>query len=348
MTEPETVPRSRPPRKPSIADVAADAGVSGQTVSRVAQGLSNVEAGTRDRVLASMRKLGYRPNRAAQALRSGRFRNIGVIMFTLSSFGNMRTLDAIASSAARARYSITLIPVETPTQKDVSVAFSQLQDQAVDGIIIVIEAHIIDQADVVLPPGLPVVVIDSSVRADYPMVDADQAQGARLATQHLLDLGHETVWHVAGPESSYSAVRRETAWRETLLAAGRTPPPVTRGDWSTSSGYQAGVEMARMPGITAIFAANDQMALGVLRALHESGRAVPADVSVVGFDDMAESDSFWPPLTTIHQDFDAVGRRSIELLVAEIESGDIDPLGAVIPTRLVVRESTGAPPRITG
>jgi DNA-binding LacI/PurR family transcriptional regulator len=326
-----------------MADVAEHAGVSTQTVSRVANGLTNVEPAPRDRVLEAMRSLGYRPNRAARALRSGHFRNIGVIMFTLSSFGNMRTLDAIAISAARAGYSLTLVPVERPTQADVSVAFARLLEQAVDGVVIVIEAHIVDQADVELSPGLPVVVIDSAERDDYPVVDTDQAQGAALATQHLLDLGHDTVWHVAGPESSYSASRREASWRRTLESAGAPVPPVFRGNWSTASGYEVGLRIAEQPEITAVFAANDQMALGILRALHERGRRVPEDVSVVGFDDMAESDSFWPPLTTVHQDFDVVGRRSMELLLAEIEEGPATPDTSLVPTRLVVRSSTAAP-----
>lgn len=341
MTQASPARSTRAARGPSMVDVAEHAGVSTQTVSRVANGLTNVEPATRDRVLASMLALGYRPNRAARALRSGHFRNIGVIMFTLSSFGNMRTLDAIAISAARAGYSLTLVPVERPTQQDVSVAFERLLGQAVDGVVIVIEAHIVDAADVQLPPGLPVVVIDSAARDDYPVVDTDQAQGAALATQHLLDLGHSTVWHVAGPESSYSAARRETAWRDTLQAASRPVPEVFRGDWSTASGYGIGLEIAARPEISAVFAANDQMALGILRALHEKGRRVPEDVSVVGFDDMAESDSFWPPLTTIHQDFDVVGRRSIELLLDEIENGPARAPMSVVPTRLVIRSSSG-------
>lgn len=342
----DQAPAPRPGRKrgPSLGDVAAHAGVSTQTVSRVANGLTNVEDSTRQRVLASMQALGYRPNRAARALRSGRFRNIGVVMFTLSSYGNMRTLDAIAISAARAGYSITVVPVEHPTQQDVSVAFTRLLEQAVDGIIIVIEAHIIDRADVELPPGLSVVVVDSTERSDYPQVDTDQAEGARQATEHLLGLGHETVWHVSGPADSYSAARREEAWRRTLEEAGAPVPEVFHGDWSTAAGYAHGRTIASRPEITAVFAANDQMALGVLRALHEAGRRVPEDVSIVGFDDMAEADSFWPPLTTVHQEFEAIGRRAVELLLAEIE-GRPEPVGAsVMHTRLVVRGSTGAPP----
>jgi len=343
MTEQNTA-RSRARRGPSLADVAGHAGVSTQTVSRVANGLTNVEPATRDRVLHSMQALGYRPNRAARALRSGHFRSIGVVMFTLSSYGNMRTLDAIAVSAARAGYSINLVPVEHPTQQDVSVAFSRLLEQAVDGIIIVIEAHIVDRADVELPPGLSVVVIDSTARADYPQVDTDQAQGARLATEHLLALGHETVWHISGPADSYSATRRAQSWRSVLEEAGRPVPEPMLGDWSTAAGYEHGKTIAAHPEITAVFAANDQMALGVLRALHENGRRVPEDISVVGFDDMAESDSFWPPLTTVHQEFEATGHRAVELLIAEIESRPEPAAATVLPTRLVVRASTGQAP----
>jgi DNA-binding LacI/PurR family transcriptional regulator len=328
-----------------MADVAEHAGVSAQTVSRVANGLTNVEAATRQRVLRSMHELGYRPNKAARALRSGRFRTIGITMFTLSSFGNMKTLDAIANAAATAGYSITLVPVEHATQKDVSSAFANLVEQAVDGIILVIEAHLVDDSEVELPPGLPVVVVDSGARSDYPVVDNDQAEGARLATEHLLELGHKTVWHVSGPTQSYPASRRERSWKATLEAAGRVVPPVFPGDWTAATGYQIGLRIADSPEITAVFAANDQTALGILRALHERGRRVPEDVSVVGFDDMDESDSFWPPLTTIHQDFTEMGLRAISTLLNEIEDGPALPTATIVPVRLVVRASTGPAPK---
>ncbi len=325
-----------------MVDVARHSGVSSQTVSRVANGLLNVEETTRIRVLNSMQTLGYRPNRAARALRSGTFRTIGITMFTLSTFGNIRTLDSIAVAAARAGYSITLVPVERPTQEAVSKAFASLVEQAVDGIILVIEAHLVDNAEVTIPPGIPVVVIDSVPHSNYPVVDNDQSHGAQSATEHLLELGHPTVWHVAGPESSYSASRREESWRTTLVAASRPVPPTFRGDWLTSSGYEIGLRIAERAEITAVFVANDQMALGVLRALHERGCRVPADVSVVGFDDMAEAESFWPPLTTVRQDFDGVGQRSIEILLGAIENGPIEPATTIVPVRLVVRESTAA------
>ncbi|MGD3261503.1 substrate-binding domain-containing protein, partial [Xanthomonas citri pv. citri] len=159
----------------------------------------------------------------------------------------------------------------------------------------------IDTAEVVLPDGVPMVVVDSTGTTEHPAIDTDQADGARLATQHLLDLGHDTVWHVAGPTSSYSAARRLAAWQDTLERAGRTVPPVFHGGWNTESGYRAGQVIAARPDITAVFAANDQTALGVLRAAHEAGRSVPQTLSVVGFDDSPEADSFWPPLTSVHQ-----------------------------------------------
>jgi DNA-binding LacI/PurR family transcriptional regulator len=328
-----------------MADVARLAGVSSQTVSRVVNARSNVDADTRDRVLAAMDEIGYRPNSAARALKSGRFSTIGVIMFGLSSFGNMRTLDAVATASAQAGYSITLIPVALPTQGSVTGAVSRLAEQAVDGIVIIMEAHILDRIDVTVPTGLPVVIVDSDAGARYTVVDTDQTEGARLATQHLLDLGHRTVWHIAGPESSFSAGRRTASWRSTLEAAGAEVPPVLVGDWSAHAGYLLGVTLAAKPEVSSVFVSNDQMALGVMRALHEAGRPVPSSVSVVGFDDMREAADFWPPLTTVHQDFGQVGRLCIEKLLRQIDSpAAVGPGTTIVPTHLVLRAST-APPR---
>ncbi|MGQ2916146.1 MAG: LacI family transcriptional regulator [Microbacterium sp. SCN 71-17] len=327
-------------REVSMADVAAAAGVSGQTVSRVANGRANVDPATRERVVAAMQKLGYRPNSAARALRSGRFRNIGVIMFSLSSYGNTRTLDAVARVADEAGYSLTLITVASATQSDVAGAFVRLSEHAVDGVVILIEKHRLGEAEIELPTGLPVVVVDSRAEYVYPVVDNDQALGARLATEHLLDLGHETVWHISGPLESYAAERRRVAWWETLRGRGAPTPEVLVGDWTADAGHRLGARLATDPVVTAIFAANDQMALGVLRALHEAGRAVPGEISVVGFDDTPEAANFWPPLTTVRQDFERVGASAIRSLLAEIE-GEISAERVVVPTELIVRESSG-------
>ncbi|MEV0318218.1 LacI family DNA-binding transcriptional regulator [Streptomyces sp. NPDC050658] len=328
-----------------MADVARVAGVSSQTVSRVSNGFTGVNEETRRRVLTAMKELGYRPNSAARALKRGEFRTIGVITFTLSTTGNVRTLEAIATSAAQDGYAVTLLPVAVPTQDEVRGAFSRLGELAVDAVIVIMEVHLLDAARLSLPPHVKVVVADSDAGDRYTVVDTDQAGGTRAAVRHLLDLGHRTVWHLAGPEESYAAQRRADAWRAALTEAGRVPPEPVRGDWSAESGYRAGLRLAEQDDCTAVFAANDQMALGLLRALNERGRKVPEDVSVIGFDDIPESGSFLPPLTTVHQDFAEVGRRCVEGVLRQVRQGSGERGTTLVPTRLVVREST-APPRM--
>jgi DNA-binding LacI/PurR family transcriptional regulator len=327
-----------------MADVARVAGVSSQTVSRVSNGYPGVTEETRAQVLAAMKELGYRPNSAARALKRGEFRTIGVILFSLSTTGNVRTLEAIATSAAEEGYAVTLLPVAVPTQDEVRGAFSRLGELAVDAVIVIMEVHLLDTATVALPPNVQVVVADSDAGDRYSVVDTDQAGGSRAAVLHLLGLGHRTVWHLAGPEESFAAQRRAAAWRATLTEAGRVPPPLVRGDWSAESGYRAGLRLADEPGCTAVFAANDQMALGLLRALQERGRRVPHDVSVIGFDDIPESGSFLPPLTTVHQDFAEVGRRCVAGVLRQVRLQSAEPGTALVPTTLVLRDSTAPPP----
>ncbi|WP_431961681.1 LacI family DNA-binding transcriptional regulator [Actinacidiphila sp. bgisy160] len=331
-------------RGASMADVAKLAGVSAQTVSRVSNGFPGVLEETRRQVLAAMKELGYRPNSAARALKRGEFRTIGVILFNLSSTGNMRTLEAVASSAAREGYATTLLPVTAPTQDGVRGAFTRLGELAVDGVVMIMEVHLLDAMTVALPPTAPVVVVDSDAGDRYCVVDTDQASGARAAVEHLLGLGHGTVRHIAGPEESFAAERRVGAWRAALEAAGREVPPLLRGDWSAESGYEAGLRIAGDPGCTAVFVANDQMALGLLRALREHGRRVPEDVSVVGFDDIPEAASYMPPLTTIHQDFAEVGRRCVDGVLRQIRNDEAERGTTLVPTSLVVRASTAPPP----
>jgi DNA-binding LacI/PurR family transcriptional regulator len=341
--------RARGSGRPSVsmADVARLAGVSSQTVSRVSNGYAGVTEETRRQVLAAMRELGYRPNSAARALKRGEFRTLGVITFSLSTTGTVRTLEAIATAAAAEGYAVTLLPVAVPTQDEVRGAFTRLEELAVDGVIVIMETHLLDAATIKIPPRVQVVVADSDAGERYTVVDTDQAGGSRTAVRHLLDLGHETVWHLAGPAGSYAAQRRTDAWRTTLIAAGRRVPPLIRGDWSAESGYRAGLELAERDDVTAVFTANDQMALGLLRALHERGRRVPEDISVVGFDDIAEASSFLPPLTTVHQDFAQVGRMCVQTLLRKMRYED-DPEDTeaitLVPTRLVIRESTASPP----
>ena len=333
--------RRRRRRGASMADVARLAGVSSQTVSRVSTGHPKVTAATRHQVFAAMKELGYRPNSAARALKLGEFRTIGVILFTLSTTGNSRTVEAIANHAAQEGYAITLIPVSVPTQDGVLGAFTRLGELAVDGVIIIMENHLLDAQQVTVPPGVHVVVVDSDAGDRYTVVDTDQADGARQAVRHLLDLGHQTVWHLTGPTESYASQRRAAAWRAVLAESDRPIPPECRGDWSASAGYAAGLALADEPSCTAIFAANDQMALGLLRAFHERGRTVPRDVSVVGFDDIAQSHWKSYDLTTVKFDLAERVRALVRLILRRLNEPDAPALEETLHTSLVVRGTVG-------
>lgn len=333
-----------------MADVARLAGVSAQTVSRVSNGRPNVDHRTRERVTSAMNELGYRPNGAARALKSGQFHTIGAIAFTLQTVGNIRLLEALSAEAARSEYAVTLIPVADRTLDLFSGAYSRLTEQAVDGAVIFYEDEFADHTRFALPPGIPLVgLATGDAMPGYTVVDADQRQGAILATEHLLSLGHSRIWHVAGPEASFAANSRAKAWRDTLINAGIAPPPTLRGDWSARSGYDCAMQLGQRPRdeVSAIFAANDQMALGVMTALKVLGRAVPDDVSVIGFDDIDEASFFSPPLTTIHQDFETVGQIAVRQLLKMVHAG-YQPLAesgqpdvTIVPTKLITRASTG-------
>lgn len=328
---------------PSMADVAALAGVSSQTVSRVSTGSQRVRPDTRQRVLEAMRQLGYSPNVAARALRSASYGTIGVIAHQLARTGESRTVEAVVEGAREQGYTTTLIDVETPSAGDVSAAVQRLSHQAIDGLII-IRAETATPTALALPPHLPVAVADSRFVGHHPAVGADQVAGTEAAVRHLLELGHPTVHHLAGPDDSGPAKIRSQQWRRTLTAAGRPTPAELRGDWTARSGYQVGARLAADPTVTAVFAANDEMATGLLRALHERGRAVPDEVSVVGFDDIPTAEFLWPPLTTVCQDFTTIGQELVQLVIRQARGEELPDHRTVVPGDLIVRASTGPPP----
>lgn len=319
----------------SMAMVAARAGVSGQTVSRVVNDSPRVDPATRARVEQAMTDLGYRPHRAARALRTGRSHTIGLVVTTLATVGNSRMLQATAEAAAERGYALTVV-----TAVDVADAFERLIEQEVDGAIVLNEASA--QVSTARPPtGLRLVVVDAPTDAGLTAVHSDHRGGAATATAHLLGLGHRTVHHVAGPADSFAASEREHGWRATLEAAGADVPPVLRGDWSAESGYALGGRLAGgTDRVTAVFCGNDQMALGLLRALADAGRDVPGEVSVVGFDDVPDAANYRPPLTTIRQDFAVLAHRTVAALVADIEGETAPDDATVVPTSLVERDST--------
>lgn len=337
---------SRQPRQAAVmSDVARLAGVSHQTVSRVLNNHPSVRDETRDRVLRAIRQLDYRPNALARGLAGRRLRVIGVVSFDTILYGPAATLLGVERAARRAGYGITIVALEELDRVAVADAVSRLAEQAVAGVVLIAPLLTAAAALNRLPTGVPAVVVESDAAGNLPTFSVDQVAGARLAVEHLLELGHETVWHVSGPRDWLEARDRVDGWRQVLDGAGRRVPPPIDGDWSPQSGYEAGHHLAGRPDVTAVFCANDQQALGMLRALHEHGVRVPEDVSVVGFDDIPEAGYMSPPLTTVRQDFDEVGHRCLAALLDMLDADDPPPPShpRVAPT-LVVRAST-APAR---
>jgi DNA-binding LacI/PurR family transcriptional regulator len=326
-----------------MADVARLAGVSHQTVSRVINDSAHVRPETRRRVLAAMRTLDYRPNPAARALVTGRSRTLGVVSFDTTLYGPASTLFAIEQAAHAAGYFITIVSLLAMDRASVLGAVDRLRVQGVDGILVITPQEGAAEAVANLPAAVPVVAVEAGPPGSVPVVAVDQFAGAVSATQLLLDLGHRTVWHVAGPRDFLEAQQRVDGWRAALDAAGAQAPPVLTGDWSPRSGYEVGRRLAEDSEVTAVFVANDQMALGVLRAMHERGRSIPREISVVGFDDIPEAQYFMPPLTTVRQDFGEMGRSSLRLLL-DLMRSDQPPSRLTIAPELVVRRSTAPPP----
>jgi DNA-binding LacI/PurR family transcriptional regulator len=327
-------------RPPAMTDVAQLAGVSHQTVSRVLNDHPSVRPDTRERVISAIGQLGYRPNSAARILVTGQSQVLGVISFGTTLYGPASTVYGIEQAARTAGYFVSIASLPTLDVESVRDAVDRLMAQSVAGIMVVAPLVSAAEAIAALPPDLPVVLVQGGPEAGAPEVIVDHESGARQAVEHLLQLGHRVVWHVGGPDGWIESKLRRAGWAGALEAAGAKGPAVLPGDWSARSGYLAGRRLARLRSVTAVFVANDQMALGVLRALHEAGRRVPEEVSVVGFDDIPEAAYLTPPLTTIRQDFSEVGRRSLDLMLARLASGMRMDARVVVPAQIVVRQST--------
>lgn len=289
-----------------------------------------------------MHQLGYSPNSMARALRNGRFGAIGLMAHDFSSTGEVLITEAVVQAAEAEGYAVTLVNVANSADGWEGAA-RRLSNQSIDGLV-VIRADLAASEVLALPPGLPVAVSDSRLVGYYPGVGGSQVQGAIDATNHLLGLGHRTVHHLAGPSDSAPASARLAAWQRTLEDAGLVAPEVFRGDWSAKSGREAGELIAADESVTAVFCANDEMAVGAMQALHDAGLRVPDDISIVGFDDIALAEYLWPPLTTVRQDFLQIGRELVRLLLHQISSGvSAQYERTLVPTSLVVRGTTSAP-----
>lgn len=331
-------------RAPVMADVARIAGVSHQTVSRVLNDHPNVRSETRDRVLAAIRELDYRPNAAARTLVTRRTNTLGVISFNTTLYGPASMLYGIEQAAKQHDYSVTVAALAALDRRSVLDAVERLRDQSVEGIIVIAPQTTAVAALANVPKDVPLVAVGCAAHPGIASVAVDNEAGAFRAVSYLLDLGHRTVHHLAGPRTWLDAREREAGWRRALAERDLAAPALlTAADWAARSGFELGGGIAADPGVSAVFCANDHMALGLLRAVQAAGRRVPADVSIVGFDDIPEAEYFGPPLTTVRQDFDELGGRALRALVQLIGEGPQFRPGVSVVPQLVVRASAARP-----
>ncbi len=329
----------KPARAATIFDVARLAGVSHQTVSRVLNGQPNVRPETRARVEHAIAQLRYSPSPAARSLVTRRTRTLGLIAPNVSDHGPTRIGMHVSMAARAARYSVETVTTVDDDPGAVRTAIEGLLRQRVDAIVLIVMDIGVVEMVRTLDLSVPVVAAASSSRRSPLLVQIDQYRGARAAVRHLAELGHTRIAHVAGPARAADAVERIRGWRDELAERGLPVVDLVYGDWSAKSGYQIGLEMDLEPGM-AVFASNDLTALGLLSALRERSLGVPDDVSVVGFDDIPEAAFLYPPLTTVRQDFAALGGLMVQKVLVALEEGQAETTDTPLPTQLVVREST--------
>ena len=333
-----TPQRARPP---GLYDVAKLAGVSHQTVSRVINSHPSVRDETRQRVQDAIAELGYRPNVAARTLVTRHSNTIGVITSVSPFWGPSSTLIGVERAARDAGFYLSVAGLRSIEPAAVKDVLGHFHDQGVEGIVVIAPEAALAHMAQPFVTDLPVVMVAAGAEPapGVQITAINQERGARLATRHLIDLGHHKIGHIAGPEPWFDATARLKGWRTELAEAGLRPGPLTAGDWTAASGHRIGLQWVRRKRLpSAIFVANDLMALGVVRAMHDAGIAVPRDVSIVGFDDMPGADHFLPGLTTVRQELDTLGQQCIEMLLAALNQNSADfPLVEPI---LVVRESS--------
>ena len=328
---------------PFGASVAAVAGVSHQTVSRVLNGSPGVRPETKERVEAAIATLGYRRNLAAKMLASARSQSVGVITWGTAQFGPAQVLLGLEAAARNSAYRLELVNVDSVSPDVFHLAVRQLQERAIEALVVIVPHEAVLAEAQSLSLDIPVLVVEGDLARTPLTAGVDNVEGARLATRHLLELGHRTVHHLAGPDGWAEARARIEGWQAELAAWGRPVPDLGwTGDWSAQSGYEIGRALAGEHEVSAVFIANDQMALGAMRALHEAGRVVPDQLSIVGFDDLPEARFFVPSLTTVRQDFTELGRRVMTVLARVLDHGE-RPGAELVPTELEVRESSAAP-----
>jgi LacI family transcriptional regulator len=331
-------------RRPSIEDIATRAGVSMTTVSRVLNNHPDVAAATRERVWQHVRALGYVGNSSARALAGGR---TGLVAIVVPHLRGEYFSDIVAgASEALAEHDTRPVLYISQHEHDREMALlGGLVPGSTDGALLILPAESDAELQALGRTGYRFVVVDSPIRLGetIPQVSATHWAGASAAMEHLLSLGHRRIGAIAGPSQWAASDERLAGYHSALVAAGVAidPDMVAHGDFTVEGGYQAALRLLAFPTLpTAVFAFNDNMALGFLRAAHERGIAVPADVSLVGFDNVESAAHTVPPLTTIHQPLMDLGRAGADLLFRLLSGRTVETPSIQLATRLVVRAST--------
>lgn len=330
-------------RQATLEDVAALAGVSQQTVSRVLNNPGIVSARTQEKVLDAMARLSYVPNRSAQLLAGKALPTLGLITTSLNLHAPSQIAAAVKIHAAARGYQVVISMAETLELPAIRAILDEFRAQNLDRAIISLPLEKEDAERLAAGhPEMQCLFLDVPPDAGVHHLGFDHRDGSRSSIEHLWALGHRRFALLAGPMGSVSARLRLGSWQETLAGLGAEDAPTAHGDWSASSGWTQAMALLRQaPDITAMLVANDQMALGALHALHQSGRRVPQDLSVIGYDDTPDSQFFLPALTTVAQDFDLLGERAVQHALA-LDPSQAHFIDELLPTALVLRQSTAA------
>ncbi|MBT2588445.1 LacI family DNA-binding transcriptional regulator [Arthrobacter sp. ISL-95] len=331
---------------PVMKDVARFAGVSHQTVSRVINDLPHVSADARQRVERAIHELGYQPNTLARDLRQRTPRTIGVLTTRWTGYGPMQAILGAEKAAKKAGYSVSLSALAAHTLTNIQSAVENFASQPVVGIIVLTPHHCVVAALEQIDVRIPIIAAGCASNGVTLSINSRQRLGARLAVQHLLAQGHTRIGHLSGPPGWTDSAERRAGWQEALDEAGLEAETLLWGDWSARSGYDASAKLVSDGTVTAMFAANDQMALGLLRGIHESGKKVPAEMGIVGYGDQPEAAYFSPPLSTVRQDFEALGSLCVDALLNE-ESAKLRAVSTPDPV-LVIRNTSARLPDLAG
>ncbi|MGL5423906.1 MAG: LacI family DNA-binding transcriptional regulator [Serratia fonticola] len=333
------------PKSVTLNDVAEYSGVSYQTVSRVLNRAEHVSDKTRAKVEQAMAALNYVPNRVAQQLAGKQSFTLGLATTELALHAPSQIASAIKTQANQMGFNVVISMVEDLSVHACRTAINELLSQRVDGLLINVslcaeDAHAIEQ----VCSEVPALFLDVDPDSDVSSILFDPYEGARQGVEHVVALGHRDIALITGPLVSISARLRYQGWLTTLAERQLKPCSVLHGDWSAASGYHLAGQILSLPKHpTAILVANDQMALGVLRALQEYGLHIPVQMSVVGYDDTEDSAFYYPPLTTIKQDFRMLGQESVKRLVQCLEDRHVPHAGSLrLTTSLVQRHTTAA------